>query len=344
MKTFADPGQARHSPHFFLIRGEVRPNYEIPARAAALEDALRRLGLPPETAPAATRAQLETLHAPDYVDFLARVMEEWAALPARGPEAVASMHVTADALANGARRPASIVGQVAWYTADTSCPIGPGTWQAAIGAAGLALAAAAEAAAGRSAYALCRPPGHHAYAARAGGHCYINNAALAAESLRRAGAARVAVIDVDSHHGNGTQGMFWERGDVLTVSVHGDPDRYYPFFTGHAAETGAGAGAGCNRNLPLAFGTSDAGWLEAIGQGVAAARRFGAEALVVSLGFDASRDEPLNALAVTEDGFARAGALLGAMRLPAAIVQEGGYNVDVIGTLLERFLAGWEGR
>lgn len=341
MKAFADPGQARHSPQFFLIRGEVRPNYEVPARAAALEAALRRMGLPPETAPAATRAQLSTLHRPDYLDFLERVMAEWSALPAKGPEAVPNMHATADALANGARRPESIVGQVAWYTADNACPIGPGTWEAAIGAAGVALAAAAEAAAGRTAYALCRPPGHHAYAARAGGHCYINNAALAAQALRDAGAAKVAVIDVDSHHGNGTQGLFWDRGDVLTVSVHGDPNRYYPFFTGYAEERGAGAGEGFNLNMPLAFGTADAGWLEAVQHGIDAARRFGAEALVVSLGFDASKDEPLNALSVTEEGFARAGALLGGMGLPAAIVQEGGYNVDVIGTLLERFLTAW---
>ena len=341
MKTFADPGQARHSPQFFLIRGEMRPNYEVPARAAALEAALHRMGLPPEAAPAATRAQLEMLHRADYLDFLRDAMAEWSTLPTKGPEAVPNMHATADALANGARCPGSIVGRVAWYTADNACPIGPGTWEAAIGAAGVALAAAAEAAAGRTAYALCRPPGHHAYAARAGGHCYVNNAALAAEALRRAGAARVAVLDIDSHHGNGTQGMFWDRGDVLTVSVHADPNRYYPFFTGHAEERGAGSGAGCNLNLPLAFGTADDGWLDAVARGADAARRFGAEALVVSLGFDASRDEPLHALSVTEDGFARAGALLGGLRLPSAIVQEGGYAVDVIGTLLERFLKGW---
>ena len=344
MKSFADPGQARHSPQFFLIRGEVRPNYEVPARASALESALNGLGLPPETAPPATRARLETLHRPDYLDFLANAVREWEALPSRGPEAVPNMHATADALANGGRCPDSIVGKVAWYTADCACPIGPGTWEAATGAAGVALAAAAEAAAGRSsAYALCRPPGHHAYAARAGGHCYINNAALAAEALRRAGAARVAVIDVDSHHGNGTQGLFWRRGDVLTVSVHGDPNRYYPFFTGYAEERGEGEGEGRNLNLPLPFGTGDADWLAAIARGIEEAKAFGAEALVVSLGFDASEHEPLNALAVTADGFARAGALLGGMRLPSAIVQEGGYKVDLIGTLLERFLTGWSG-
>jgi acetoin utilization deacetylase AcuC-like enzyme len=341
MKTFAHPDHGRHQPQFFLIRGEMRPNYEIPARAAALEAALHRLGLPPATPAPATRPQLETVHRPDYLEFLEAVAPAWAALPSKGAEAVPNMHATADALANGARRPEGIVGQVAWYTADNSCPIGPGTWQASTAAAGVALAAAAEAAEGRTAYALCRPPGHHAYPARAGGHCYLNNAALAAEALRHAGCPRVAVIDIDSHHGNGTQGVFWERGDVLTVSVHGDPNHYYPLFTGHAEERGAHAGEGRNINLPLAIGSGDEPWLAAIAHAVQAARDFRAEALVVSLGFDASEHEPLNALRVTEEGFARAGAALGGLNLPAAIVQEGGYNVDLIGTLLERFLTGW---
>ena len=131
-------------------------------------------------------------------------------------------------LAQGGRRPAGTHRSRRRYTADTGCPIGPGTWEAALGAAACALAAAAEAAQGRTAYALCRPPGHHAYAARAGGHCYLNNAAIAVEALRRAGAQRVATLDIDSHHGNGTQGIFWDRGDVLTVSVHGDPDGLLP--------------------------------------------------------------------------------------------------------------------
>jgi acetoin utilization deacetylase AcuC-like enzyme len=151
------------------------------------------------------------------------------------------------------------------------------------------------------------------------------------------------VIDIDSHHGNGTQGIFWERGDVFTASVHADPDRYYPWFVGHAGERGEGAGEGANLNLPLPFGTGDALWVAAIAQAAAAARARGAEALVVSLGFDASEHEPLVALAVTSEGFARAGAILAGLGLPAAIVQEGGYNVEEIGGLLARFLTGWAG-
>jgi acetoin utilization deacetylase AcuC-like enzyme len=254
---------------------------------------------------------------------------------------VANIHPAPEMLAQGGRLPAGLVGQVGWYTADTACPIGPGTWEGSLSAAACALAAAAEASTGNSAYALCRPPGHHAYAARAGGHCYLNNAALAAQALLDAGAKRVAVLDIDSHHGNGTQGIFWERPEVLTVSVHADPNHYYPWYVGYAEERGGGAGAGKNLNLPLPFGTGDEGWLAAIELGAAAIRAHGTEALVVSLGFDASEHEPLAALKVTADGFARAGTLAAALGLPTAIIQEGGYNVQVIGDLLERFLSGF---
>jgi acetoin utilization deacetylase AcuC-like enzyme len=286
----------------------------------------------------ADTAALLAVHTPDYLDFLRNAAAAWSALPDAAEEALPNTHPAPEMLASGGRRPEGIPGQVGWYTTDLACPIGAGTWEAADAAAAGAIAAADIAAAGGSAYALARPPGHHAYAARAGGHCYLNNAAIAAGRLRATGASRVAVLDIDSHHGNGTQGVFWERADVLFVSVHGDPNRYYPWYTGHADERGGGAGEGCNMNLPLPLGTGDDGWLAAIRAGVQAIRHFGAEALVVSLGFDASRDEPLNALAVTAEGFARAGADIGTLRLPTAIVQEGGYNLSVIGTLLTRFV------
>jgi acetoin utilization deacetylase AcuC-like enzyme len=343
MKAFAHPAEARHDPRFFLMRGRLRPNFEVPARAAALQAGLAALGIVPDLPPDAPPVALLRAHDPRYLDFLRDAATEWAALPDPGPEVVGNVHPTPEMIAEGARLPAGLVGQVGWFTADTACPIGPGTWDAALGAAACALAATGEAAAGRTAYALCRPPGHHAYAARAGGHCYLNNAAIAAEALRAAGAARVAVLDIDSHHGNGTQGIFWKRADVLTVSVHGDPNRYYPWFVGHAGERGAGPGTGCNLNLPLAQGSGDAAWIEAIGHGLRAIAAFRADALVVSLGFDASEHEPLGFLRVTADGFARAAAMIGATGLPAAIIQEGGYNVDTIGGLLERFLGAWGG-
>ena len=338
MKLFHSPAHARHAPLFFLQRGTVRPNYEIPARAEALLAAGRAMGMEVITPPPASVAALAAVHDHAYLEYLCDGHRAWSEQPEPGPEIVANIHPAPEMLAQGGRLGGGIIGRAGWFSADTACPIGEGTWEAAVAAAGCALAAVDEAAAGRHAYALCRPPGHHAYAARAGGHCYINNAALAAEHLRRRGAARVAVLDIDSHHGNGTQGIFWARGDVFFASVHGDPDYYYPWYIGRAHERGAGAGEGANLNMPLARGSGDAAWLAAIEAGLEAIRAFRPEALVISLGFDASETEPLGFLAVTAEGFARAGERIGALGVPAAIVQEGGYNTETIGPLLARFL------
>jgi acetoin utilization deacetylase AcuC-like enzyme len=344
MKAFWNPVQSAHAPQFFLQRGLVRKNFEIPARAEALLAATHELGLTITAPPEADRAALEKVHPAAYLDFLRDGPAAWDALPEHGPEMVPNIHPSPEMIANGARPSAIIIGQVGWFTADTSCPIAPQTWAASFAAASGAIAAADEAAAGRSAYALARPPGHHAYAARAGGHCYLNNAALAAERLRAKGAARVAVLDIDSHHGNGTQGIFWERDDVVFVSIHGDPNGYYPWYVGHADERGGGVGAGFTLNLPQPRGADDRTWLHALDDGLQMIRRLRVDALVLSLGFDASRDEPLGYLAVSEDGFARAGAAIGALRLPTAIVQEGGYNCDVIGTLLRVFIEAFRER
>ena len=342
MRVFWDPAQLLHAPRFFLQRGVVRANFEVPARAQALLEGCRTLGLRPTTPPPFDRAAVEAVHLPAYLDFLRDAPSAWRLLPDHGPELVPNIHPSPEMLANGARLSRSVIGQVGWFTADTSCPILAETWPAAAAAAACAIAAADAAAEGDTAYALARPPGHHAYPARAGGHCYLNNAAIAAQRLRDRGAARVTVLDIDSHHGNGTQGVFWDRGDVLFVSVHGDPDGYYPWYVGHAGECGVGRGAGCNLNLPLPAGTGDEGWLEALETGLAAIRRFGADALVLSLGFDASVDEPLGYLRVTEQGFARAATRIAALNLPTAIVQEGGYNTEALGALLQRFLSAYD--
>jgi acetoin utilization deacetylase AcuC-like enzyme len=344
MRAFAHPDQSRHQPQFFLQRGQVRQHFEVAARAEALLGALRQMAAEVTTPALVAPDALLTVHAPDYVAFLREAADEWAAMPDSGPEVVANMHPSPEMLAQGATLSRPIIGRTGWFTADTACPIGPGTWESILSAASCALAAAEVASQGGSAYALARPPGHHAYAARAGGHCYVNNSALAAEALRRSGAARVAVIDIDAHHGNGTQGIFWERPDVLTLSVHGDPSAYYPWYVGHASEHGGGAGEGFNRNLPLPRGTGDEEWLEAVAMAAKEARQFGAEALVVPLGFDASDQEPLSFLRVTADGFARAAEMLSALGLPTVLVQEGGYNTEAIGRLLQRFLTSWKPR
>lgn len=344
MQVFFDPAHGAHAPEFFLVRGQLRANFEVPARAEALAEACRALGLPIASPPPADPAAIAAVHDAGYLAFLRDGPAEWARQPDGADEIVANIHPAPEMMLNGARMGSGIVARAGWYTADLACPIGRHTYTAARGAAASALAGALHLRqGGHAAYALCRPPGHHAYAARAGGHCYLNNAAIAVEALRKGGAARIAVLDIDSHHGNGTQGIFFARGDVLTVSVHGDPNRYYPWFVGHAAETGVGAGLGCNLNLPLAIGSDDPVWLDAIAAGIGAIRRFRPEALVVSLGFDASRHEPLNALAVGDDGFAQAGAAIAGLGLPTLLVQEGGYAVGHLARLLTRFLDGFLG-
>lgn len=337
MRAFAHPDESLHDPQFFLMRGRVRGNFEIPARAASLRAGLAQLGITAEQPAIASEADAARLHAPDYLAFLRDAPAQWAALPEAGAEIVANIHPTPEMLAQTMTKPAHLIARAGQFTADAACPIGLGTWAASLSALGCALAAAGEAAAGRTAYALCRPPGHHAYAARAGGHCYLNNSALAAQALRDAGAARVAVLDIDSHHGNGTQGIFWDRSDVLTISLHGDPGFYYPWYVGFAGEVGCGE----NLNLPLPMGSGDDAWLAALNAALRRLRAFRPDALVLALGFDASEHEPLAALRVTAEGFARAAAAISALRLPTAICQEGGYAVDHLGALLARFLGEW---
>ena len=335
MQAFWDPVQRRHAPRFFLQRGQVRANLETSDRADALLDGLTTLGIAPEPPPPADRAALLAVHDAGYLDFIAGAAAEWAALDDAGPELVPNIHPSPEMLAQGATT-GGLVGRLGWYTADTSCPIGPATWPAACAAAACAIAAADAVVGGGVAYALARPPGHHAYPARAGGHCYLNNTAIAAARLRARGAACVGVLDIDAHHGNGTQGVFWTRDDVRVASVHGDPAGYYPWYVGHAGEQGAGAGLGANLNLPLPRGTGDGPWLDAI---VHALDWLGdVDALVLALGFDASVDEPLAFLRISDDGFARAASFVAARRLPTAVVQEGGYNTATLGPLLARTL------
>jgi len=340
VKVFWDPVQLQHDPKFFLQRGHVRANFEVPTRAEVLLSACQDMGVSIETPPVVSRSALEGIHTPAYLDFLRDLPRDWDAMPDHGPEAVPNIHPSPEMFANGARMPVNVIGQLGWYTADTSCPISKTTWPAALAAASCALAAADfVSAGGRTAYALCRPPGHHAYPARAGGHCYLNNAALAAQRLRDNGAARVAVLDLDSHHGNGTQSIFWSRSDVLFASIHGDPNNYYPWYVGHGHERGGGRGFGCNLNLPLARGADDLDWLGALEHALAAIRSFGTDALVISLGFDASMHEPLQFFNVTNDAFSRAGEQVAALKMKTVLVQEGGYATGQIGALLKRFLS-----
>jgi acetoin utilization deacetylase AcuC-like enzyme len=228
------------------------------------------------------------------------------------------------------------------YCYDTMTLVGPGTWDAARAAVDVTLTAVDRVVAGRTlAYALVRPPGHHATRSAYGGSCYLNNAAIAAQALRDAGHERVAIVDVDAHHGNGTQAIFYERPDVLYASVHVDPGAgWFPHYAGFADETGRGAGAGANLNAPLAPGSGDDGWLAALGRIVEAVEGHGATAVVVSLGVDAAADDPESPLQVSLDGYTRTGRVLGALGLPTVAVQEGGYHLPTLGPLVSATLEG----
>ncbi|MGF1551877.1 MAG: histone deacetylase family protein [Paracoccaceae bacterium] len=337
MRAFHHPGTDAHDPRFFLLRGRPVANEERPRRAGLLLDGLARVGIGVEAPPEAGIAPVAAVHSLDYLDFLATAWAGWQELPDAGEEVIANVHPHRGA----GIYPASLVGRAGWHMADTAAPIGRGTWEGARRAADCAVAAADAVLAGEDAsYALCRPPGHHAYADLAGGHCFLNNAAIAAERLR-AGGRRVAVLDVDVHHGNGTQAIFYRRADVATVSVHADPHGFYPFFCGHAHERGEGAGAGFNLNLPLALGTDDAGWLAALAAALDRLARFAPETVVLSLGLDVHEDDPLRGFAVTTAGIGRAGRLLAGLPAPVAIVQEGGYLSEALADNLAAFLGGF---
>jgi acetoin utilization deacetylase AcuC-like enzyme len=283
---------------------------------------------------------LETVHTPALLDFLETAWADWQALPGAGDEVVGNVFPQK----SSATYPQSVIGRAGWHMGDTAAPLGPQSWTATRRAADCALAAADAVLAGdAAAYALSRPPGHHSDADTVAGHCLLNGTALAAHRLQRRH-HRVAVLDIDTHHGNGTQAIFYERPDVLTVSVHTDPANYYPFFTGYAHETGAGAGRGFNLNLPVPASTQDAVWLAALDKALARIADFGPGALVVALGLDAHENDPLKGMKITFDGFARAGARIAAAGWPTIYVQDGGYLSPDLTTSLTAFLGGAFGR
>jgi len=341
MKVVYSERHARHDPAFFLVRGEKRPSAEQPQRADVLLAAAKAGGHEVVAPEDAGVGPVLAVHTPEYVDFLQVAQREWRKLEGAGPEVIPNVHP----VRHGGSYPRAIVGRAGWHQVDAGCPIGPGTWEAALAASHVAVSAARlveEAArAGRRhpvAYALCRPPGHHAYADIAGGFCFLNNTAIAAQQLRER-SGRVAILDVDVHHGNGTQGIFYGRGDVLTVSIHADPADYYPYFWGYAHERGEGAGEGANLNPPLPLGSADAAWLAAGEQALARIAVFAPDVLVVALGLDASEHDPLKGLRVTTEGFGKMAALIASMQLPTLLVQEGGYLGPGLGENLGAFLA-----
>jgi acetoin utilization deacetylase AcuC-like enzyme len=336
----------RHEPGGEVWLGVRDPGTEVPARAVVLRDALAAAGAPIVPARRHGDEILRAVHDPLLLEHLAGIWRDWeaAGLPgAWGRDRVVPYVFPTPGMLAGLpmRSPPAAHGRAGRFCYDTMTLVGPGSWEAIRGAADAALTAADLIGAGhRLAYALCRPPGHHATRDAYGGSCYLNNAAIAAQALRTAGARKVAVIDIDAHHGNGTQMIFYDRADVWYGSLHVDPGAgWFPHYAGYADERGAGAGAGFNRNLPLAPGTGDDQWLTALDLLCEEASTVGVDAVVVSLGLDAAAADPESPLQVSEAGYAAAGRRIAALG-PAVLVQEGGYDLPSLGGLAVAALAG----
>jgi acetoin utilization deacetylase AcuC-like enzyme len=335
-----------HEPGGEVWVGVRTPGTELPQRAERIREELERAGGAVVLAEQQTDDIALRLHDPALTGYLASAWDAWHAsgLTADpGQDRVVPYIFPHPGLVDEvpAAEPAAASARAGRFAYDTMTLIGPGTWAAARSALDVAITAADLVLDGeRAAYGLCRPPGHHVTRTAFGGSCYLNNSAAAAARLRDRHAS-VAVIDIDAHHGNGTQSIFYGDPAVLTGSVHVDPAAgWFPHFLGGAGETGAGPGEGSNRNLPLPPGSGDEPWLRAVGELAAWAGE--TEALVVALGVDAAGGDPESPLEVTLDGYRRAGAALGALGLPTVIVQEGGYELATIGALVAATLAGFE--
>ena len=343
MICFTTTEQALHAPAHEFFRGQRVPCFENPARARFVEDALRVHGhaLRPPTVDSAPL--LGEVHAPRYLDFLRTAWDQWLALDAANADVQPFPSVWPVRTLRSDVEPANFVARLGLYSMDNGSPMAAGTWAAAKAGADAAASAAHALQAGeRAAVCATRPPGHHAGPDFMGGYCFINNAAVCAQALRTGGAARVAVLDVDYHHGNGTQAIFYERADVLFCSIHGDPRTEYPFYLGHADETGAGAGQGFNLNLPLPARASVAAWFDALEQACARIGRHGADALVVSLGLDTFAGDPISTFALQAGDFTRLGQRMAQAGLPTAFILEGGYAAAELGENAARVIEGFE--
>jgi acetoin utilization deacetylase AcuC-like enzyme len=334
----------RHDPPAAMARAGQPPHFDAATRVDLVLEALR------EQARHKFRQMIDSglapiarVHQADYLDFLRSAWSRWprdrsseVALPQFWP-------VQRPSGGPAPRLPQSVVAQLGWFSGDAIAPLMAGTWEAAYESAQVALTAQRAVSDGAPcALALCRPPGHHAGAARLAGYCYLNNAAIAAQAFVDGGRPRVAVLDIDYHHGNGTQEIFYERADVLVCSVHADPQDDYPYFVGRADETGAGAGEGFNLNCPLPAGSGWPVWCDAMEVCCRRITAFLPQVLVVSLGVDTHRDDPSGSFTLESSHYLDIGRRLAALALPTLFVLEGGYALEVIGANVAHVVAGFE--
>ncbi len=330
MKTIFSPLHAGHGGQTELIAGEIVPGFEKPARAEMIKARVIEAQLGPVLAPEDhDLAAAHRVHATDYVAFLPTVWPRWSAA---GKSGSAMGFAWPTRGLRGDVVPEAIEAALGFYSFDGGAGFVAGTWAAVKSAYDVALTAAALVRDGEAAaFALCRPPGHHAGRAFMGGYCYINNAAVAAQWLRDQGAARIAILDVDYHHGNGTQEIFYGRGDVLVANLHADPLIEYPFFLGHADERGIGPGEGANHNFPMPFGTGWGAWSTALDEACVRIARFAPDVVVVSLGVDTFEKDPISRFKLTSADYPKIGARIARLGRPTLFIMEGGYAVEEIG-------------
>ena len=344
MLVVASDRHRGHAPIAEIESSGLQPPFEHPGRADAIDRAVRAddrfTVVEPERY--GTKA-IEAVHDPGLVAFLERAWSEYQEVHPGTHDVVPDVFAMPGLLEGIGEFPTvlPVDFELGRWCFETTTPITEGTYDAARAAVDIALTATGAVLSGRQcAYGLCRPPGHHAPTGLYGGYCFFNNAAVAAHHIASTTGAKVAVLDVDYHHGNGTQQIFYRRDDVQYVSLHGDPARAYPYVTGHADERGAGRGVGTNVNLPLAAGTDDEQYLRELARAADSVSAFGAELVVVSLGVDTFHNDPISDLAVTTDGFREQGELIAQLALPTVVLQEGGYDVDAIGDNVLAFLLG----
>jgi acetoin utilization deacetylase AcuC-like enzyme len=334
MITVFDETQRIHDPKFFLSSGARMPCPEKPGRIDALLAGVRQIDSTLVCPVNTGLGAILDVHSDRYVTFLQSIHTRWLRIDGASDEVIPNIHP----ISRSGGYPKSAVGQAGFHQTDTSCPISANTWAAAYASAQTAVNGADLLIQGHKAvYSLCRPPGHHAFAEAAGGFCYLNNSAIAAQRLTKAG-RRVAILDVDLHHGNGTQEIFYARSDVLTVSIHAHPERFYPFFWGYPEERGVEAGFGANLNICLERGTDDKGFLGALDVACDELTRWGADCVVVALGLDAFAGDPFAGLKVTTAGFCDIGRVISNLGQPTLLVQEGGYLCPELGENLAAVL------
>lgn len=345
MKVFYSETHHRHNPPFEVFEGGVKaPMFECPERMDRVLNALHKTQwaeiVPPEEF---GLDPIRAVHDEEYLHYLEHAFEDWKKEggQALGPEFDSPVVIPATfPLRRWQRKPASLVGRAGYFSFDLNAPIVAGTFPAALMAANCALSGAKAVANGeRVAFALCRPPGHHAGRDHCGGYCYLNNASIAAKWLLAKG--KVAILDIDYHGGNGTQDIFYDSAEVLTISIHADPSYQYPLFAGYADETGADAGLGYHRNFPLSPHTDDTDYLQTLDEAIRLIQQFAPGCLVVSAGMDIYIDDPLGDFDVTTDGIHQIGERLESMKLPTLVVMEGGYNNEALGENVVALLSGF---